>query len=254
VHRANARTAARDASSAATIGGSPARFRALTAAFNRGTVESVRNSDDVVLDVAMVAETIGLARWYSPKQWNVAKLPFDAAYLPLYADHVARLLGRSAREEPALSDPRLDNTLWGGVIGDDGVEGIVIGQGDATGEAFLTVQQIALELRSRGIVLAVSSKNDEAVARSAFGHPRHAAARRQHRRLPKPTGTTKATNIAAIAGELSAGTPTRWVFLDDNPVERGLVGNCCPRSRCPSCPTIRAVWRAPSRRPATSRR
>jgi len=57
--------------------------------------------------------------------------------------------------------------VWGGVIGDDGLEGIVIGQGDATGEAFLDVQRAALALRERGVVLAVSSKNDDAIARSA---------------------------------------------------------------------------------------
>lgn len=215
-------------------------LRALTAAFNAALVESVRNSDDVVLDVAMVAETIGLARWYSPKQWNVAKLPFDAAYLPLYADHVARLLAARRGKSRRCLILDLDNTLWGGVIGDDGVEGIVIGQGDATGEAFLTVQQIALELRSRGIVLAVSSKNDEAVARSAFGHP-DMLLREDNIAVFQANWNDKATNIAAIAGELSLGLDA-MVFLDDNPVERGLVRELLPEVAVPELPDDPALY------------
>ena len=66
----------------------------------------------------------------------------------------------------------LDNTMWGGVVGDDGLDGIVIGQGSALGEAHLDLQQYALDLGKRGIILAVCSKNDDAVARRAFReHP-----------------------------------------------------------------------------------
>ena len=61
-----------------------------------------------------------------------------------------------------------DNTVWGGIVGDDGLEGIQVAQGDATGEAHLTVQRLALELRDRGVVLAVSSKNNDDVARLPF--------------------------------------------------------------------------------------
>src|SRR5262249_57436461 len=94
--------------------------------------------------------------------WNVAKLPFSSLFVPLYADHLGRLIAaiRGLSRRCLILD--LDNTLWHGIIGDDGLEGIVIGQGDATGEAHLAVQECALALRHRGILVAVSSEHDEA--------------------------------------------------------------------------------------------
>ncbi len=80
----------------------PGTMRALCAAFNAALVASVRGSEDVVLDVAALAETVGLADWHSPRQWNVAKLPFDARFLPLYADHVAASSARCAARAGAL--------------------------------------------------------------------------------------------------------------------------------------------------------
>ena len=78
----------------------------------------------MVLDVASIAETVGLADWHSPAQWNLAKLPFADAYVPLYAEHVAQLIGAMRGKSHRCLVLDLDNTVWGGVIGDDGMEGI----------------------------------------------------------------------------------------------------------------------------------
>jgi FkbH-like protein len=135
----------------------------------------------------------------------------------------------------------LDNTLWGGVIGDDGLEGIVLAQGDSTGEAFLDVQRAALELRDRGIVLAVSSKNEDAVARAPFvSHP-EMLLREHHVAVFQANWNDKATNIAAIAQELSLGIDS-LVFLDDNPVERGLVRQMLPAVAVPELPEDPALY------------
>ena len=91
---------------------------------------------------------------------------------PLYGDHVGRLLAalRGLSYKCLVLD--LDNTLWGGVIGDDGLEGILLGQGHAVGEAHTAFQHYAKELAGRGVILAVCSKNDDANARAAFErHP-----------------------------------------------------------------------------------
>jgi FkbH-like protein len=126
------------------------------------------------------------------------------------------------------------------VIGDDGLEGIVIAQGDPTGEAFLSVQRLAIELRSRGIVLAVCSKNDDAVARAGFTHP-EMLLKVDQIAVFQANWNDKATNIKAIAKELALGIDA-MVFLDDNPVERGLVRQILPEVAVPELPDDPALY------------
>ncbi len=131
--------------------------------------------------------------------------------------------------------------MWGGVIGDDGLEGIVIGQGDATGEAHLAVQQAALNLRGRGVVLAVSSKNTDEVARGPFRNHPEMLLREEHIAVFQANWNDKATNITAIAKELSLGLDA-MVFLDDNPVERRLVREMLPQVAVPELPADPALY------------
>jgi FkbH-like protein len=125
--------------------------------------------------------------------------------------------------------------LWSGVIGDDGIDGIILGQGDPTGEAHLSVQQTALSLRDRGIVLAVSSKNDDTVARLPFQNHPEMLLREDHIAVFQANWQDKATNIKAIADELSLGLDA-VVFLDDNPTERGLIRRVLPQVAVPELP------------------
>ncbi len=151
-------------------------MRNLLETINREMAADMVAAGDVVLDIASLAETVGLAEWHNPQLWNLGKFPFSDEFIPLYGDHVARTLAaiRGMSRKVLVLD--LDNTVWGGVIGDDGLEGIKVAQGDARGEAHLAVQRTALDLRERGIVLAVSSKNIDQVAREPFEeHPRDAA-------------------------------------------------------------------------------
>jgi len=219
----------------------PGTPRSLVSAFNSALIESLADTQDVLFDLAALAETVGLANWHSPKQWNVAKLSFDARMLPLYADHVGRILGALRGKSRRCLILDLDNTVWGGVIGDDGLEGIVIGQGDATGEAFLDVQRAALALRERGVVLAVSSKNDDHVARNAFLKHPDMLLREDHIAVFQANWNDKATNIAAIAQELSLGLDA-MVFVDDNPVERGLIREMLPQVAVPELPDDPALY------------
>jgi len=210
-------------------------------ALNRRLAESVLGTDDVLLDVARLAETVGLAEWHSPTQWNLARLPFSNAFLPLYADHVSRIVGALRGKSRRCLVLDLDNTVWGGVIGDDGLEGIQCAQGDATGEAFLSVQRLALELRDRGIVLAVSSKNNDDVARSPFRNHPEMLLREDHIAVFQANWNDKATNIKAIAEELSLGLES-MVLLDDNPAERGLVRQILPEVAVPELPADPALY------------
>src|SRR6201999_3789698 len=115
-----------------------------------------------LLEVGGLAERIGPDGWFDPVQHFAYKLPFAAECAPAYADMLGRLLGAIRGKARKCLVLDLDNTLWGGVIGDDVVEGLVLGQGSALGEAHLSIQHYAKALRARGIILAVSSKNDDA--------------------------------------------------------------------------------------------
>src|SRR4029077_11069761 len=136
-------------------------------------------------------------------------------------DHVSRILAALRGKSRRCLVLDLDNTLWGGAIGDDGLSGIQIAQGDAAGEAFLSVQRLVLALRARGIVLAVCSKNDDEVARLPFRQHAEMILHENHFTVFQANWNDKATNIKAIADELALGLES-IVFLDDSPMERAL--------------------------------
>jgi len=213
----------------------PGTLRSLIDAINLELCTYVLSSGDVLLDVASLAETVGLAEWHDPVMWNLGKFPFSAELIPLYGDHVARIVAAIRGKSAKVLVLDLDNTVWGGVIGDDGLEGIQIAQGDARGEAHLAVQRLALDLRRRGIVLAVSSKNTDAVAREPFEKHSEMLLKLDHIAVFQANWNDKATNIQAIAEELSLGLDA-MVFLDDNPVERGLVRKLLPQVSVPELP------------------
>lgn len=213
----------------------PGTLRALVDGINRELAEYVPGSGDVLLDVAGLAETVGLADWHDTALWNMAKFSFSDELIPLYADHVARLAAAMRGKSRKVLILDLDNTVWGGVVGDDGLEGINVAQGDATGEAHLALQRLALDLRLRGIVLAVSSKNAEELARAPFERHPEMLLKLEHIAVFQANWNDKATNIHAIANELCLGLDA-MVFLDDNPVERGLVRKLLPQVAVPELP------------------
>jgi FkbH-like protein len=219
----------------------PGTTRRLIHRLNRSIVESLAGSADLLLDVASLAETVGLADWHSPALWNMAKLAVDSACVPIYAEHVGRLISALRGRSRKCLVLDLDNTLWGGVIGDDGLEGIKIAQGDATGEAYLAVQQLALSLRRRGIVLAVSSKNNDGVARMPFRSHPEMLLKEEHIAVFQANWNDKATNISAIAEELCLGLDS-FVFLDDNPVERAQVRQVLAQVAIPELPQDPALY------------
>ncbi|OAN49235.1 hypothetical protein A6A04_03730 [Paramagnetospirillum marisnigri] len=216
--------------------------RAIIADFNAALKRMVRSSvGDLLLDVEGLASGIGLKTWHDPIQWHVAKLPFSQHALPLYAEHVARLLAAMRGRTRKCLVLDLDNTVWGGVIGDDGLNGIVLGNGSAVGEAHLDVQRLALALRARGIVLAVSSKNDHDVALQPFRDHPDMLLRENHIAVFQANWTDKASNLEAIAHKLTIGIDS-LVLLDDNPAERAQVRQALPMVGVPELPPDPALY------------
>lgn len=129
----------------------------------------------------------------------------------------------------------LDNTLWGGILGEDGIEGIKIG-GDYPGKAFLYWQEALLELSKCGVILTVCSKNNEHDVLEVWEKNPFVVLKKEHFAAYRINWTDKATNIKELAGELNIGLDS-FVFVDDNPSERELVRKMLPMVEVPEFPT-----------------
>ena len=212
--------------------GSRSRFvgalnAALRAAADRHGVDIVAVDD--------AARRDGLVAWHDAALWHRSKQEVTPSRAPSYGELVGRVLAaRQGRSYKCLVLD-LDNTLWGGVIGDDGLDGIVLGQGSAMGEGFTAVQDYAKDLARRGVILAVSSKNDEANAIEPFEKHPEMVLRRGDIASFRANWQDKAANIRAIAAELNIGLDS-LVFLDDNPFERNLVREQLPMVAVPEVP------------------
>ncbi len=210
--------------------GAPASILARITASLRADTAGV---DLVAIDGAAARD--GIAAWHDPAMWHRAKQEIAVQAAPAYGEHVARsLAARQGRAAKCLVLD-LDNTIWGGVIGDDGMDGIVLGQGNALGEAFVAVQNYARELSRRGIILAVCSKNDDDRAREPFLRHPDMVLRLSDIACFVANWEDKATNMRAIAQALNIGLDS-LVFLDDNPFERNLVRRELPMVLVPEAP------------------
>jgi FkbH-like protein len=202
--------------------------------FNR-RLRRERAAGVLLLDAAALAAEVGLGTWHDDRLWNLGKIPFAQEVVPIYAEHFCRVLVAARGKSKKCLVLDLDNTLWGGVIGDDGLHGIAIGQGSAAGEAHLAVQGMALSLHERGIILAVSSKNEDAIARQAFKDHPEMLLREHHIAAFQANWQDKASNLQAIAKSLNIGVDA-LVLLDDNPAERQQVRMALPEVGVPELP------------------
>ena len=214
---------------------------AMVEALNRHLADWAAEGQIVLVDIARLAASVGLERWDAPRHWHASKLSFDPEMAPVYGDVIARTIAALRGRSRKCLVLDLDNTLWGGVIGDDGVGGIKLGQGSAAGEAFLAIQQTALELRRRGVVLAVCSKNEEAAARLPFREHPDMLIREEDIAVFQANWTDKAANLRAIAQTLNIGVDA-LVFLDDNPAEREQVRRELPMVAVPEVPDDAALF------------
>ncbi len=173
------------------------------------------------IDMEALATKIGASRFSPAKFYHSAKLEHDQRWLPDYlpAFQAAWRAANARAKKVLVLD--LDNTLWGGVIGDDGVGGIKLGAASPAGEAFEDWQRYIKGLRERGVILAVCSKNDPAIAATGFAHP-NAVLRREDFAAFECSWSDKAGGLRRIAQTLNVGIDS-FVFCDDNPAECELV-------------------------------
>ena len=174
----------------------------------------------------------GIGKWHDPALWHRSKQEVSPTAGPLYGDLVGRWLAAKQGRSFKCLVMDLDNTLWGGVIGDDGLEGIALGQGSPLGEAYTAFQEYARELSRRGVILAVCSKNDEANALEPFEKHPDMVLKRGDIASFVANWQNKADNLRVIAQELNIGLDA-LCFIDDNPFERNLVRQELPMVAVP---------------------
>jgi len=184
------------------------------------------------LDVNRIAMSVGLSNWHDPRLLHHAKFDFATKYLPEYASWFGAALRGVLGLVPKALVLDLDNTLWGGVIGDDGIDGIRLGPDSAEGEAFQSFCRYVGELAQRGVIIGVCSKNELTNATEVFEKHPHMPLRMVDFSAVRCNWDDKATNLRDIARELNID-PSALVFVDDNPAE-------CERVR-QELPSVRVV-------------
>jgi len=193
-----------------------------------------------LIDLNGLQSLCGRDSLYDDKLYYMAKMPFSLEALPLIAQRTIDVVEalRGHVKKCVVAD--LDNTLWGGVIGDDGLEGIQIGE-LGTGHAFSDVQQWLMELKNRGILLAVCSKNNEDVAREPFEKHPDMILHLDDFAMFVANWEPKSSNILRIQQTLNIGLDS-IVFLDDNPFEREQVRSMLPAVTVPELPEDPALY------------
>jgi len=177
----------------------------------------------------------GVAVPTSSKMWYAAKVPFVTKVFEQAVNDIAAAIQAINGCSRRLIVLDLDNTLWGGVIGETGWEGIRLGGHDHIGEAFRDFQRELKALSNRGIQLALVSKNDENVALEAFDHHPEMLLKRADFAGWRINWNDKSANVASLMAELDLGLNS-MVFIDDNPAERDRVAGSFPTVLVPDWP------------------
>lgn len=179
------------------------------------------NSDLIINDINYLSASFGLQKWSAPQDWYLYKYSLAISAIPMLSFSVANLIKAAYGKNKKALILDLDNTLWGGVIGDDGPEGIELGEESSLGQAYREFQSYIKMHKDIGILLAINSKNDLENAVSGLTHP-DGLLRPEDFLVIKANWNNKDTNIREIAHELNLGADS-FVFIDDNAAERDIV-------------------------------
>ena len=182
-------------------------------------------------DIHYLSAQVGISRWHDEKLWCVAKYAMSLEACVEVAWSMAKIINAVKGGSKKCLVLDLDNTCWGGVIGDDGLHGIAIGTETAHAEAYTRFQRYVKKLHGRGVMLAVCSKNEEGNAKQGFGHPDSVLSLADFSAF-KANWDPKSHNIGEIAREMNIGEDA-LVFIDDNPAERDIVSAQLPSVAVP---------------------
>ncbi len=195
--------------------------------------EEAQSREDLYLcDINWLAYKIGSEKWHDFSKWYSYKYAVGIEAMPYLANNVASIISTIYGKSSKCLVLDLDNTIWGGVIGDDGVEGLEIGVETPLGEAYRELQSYILMLKKRGVLLAIASKNDREKAIEGIEHPENLIKLKDLTNI-QSNWERKDLNILKIAKLLNISTDS-LVFLDDNPTEREIVMSSLPEVSVPN--------------------
>ena len=177
-------------------------------------------------DIGYLASAYGLDKWADPFYWHMYKYAMCMQAVPEFSYNLSNIIKAIFGKNKKALVLDLDNTLWGGVVGDDGVENLEIGQETSLGQVYLEFQNYVKAQKEIGVMLTVDSKNEYENAIAGLSHPEGALCPEDFA-LIKANWEPKSQNLTEIADEMNL-LPDSFVFVDDNPAEREIV-----RSRVP---------------------
>jgi FkbH-like protein len=186
----------------------------------------------LINDILYLSAQVGHAAWFRPSYWYGFHMALSPTASVALGQNVAAIVNAVYGKSKKCLVLDLDNTLWGGVIGDDGLQNLILGKDHPVGEAYLDFQRYVKSLHQRGIILAVCSKNDEKNAKEGFSHP-DSILKLEDFSAFKANWNTKPENLREIAADLNIGLDS-LVFVDDNPVERAYVEKQLPEIAVPN--------------------
>lgn len=181
------------------------------------------NSNLIINDINYLSAYYGLDKWHNKQQWYAYKHAFDLNAIPLVCHSIANIIKSTLGFSKKVIVTDLDNTMWGGIIGDDGVENLEISIETPNGMAHVEYQSYLKQLSEIGILICICSKNDYNIAKSAFNEI-DMPLKFENFVIFKANWNNKASNIIEIANELNLSTDS-FIFIDDNPAERDIVKN-----------------------------
>ena len=174
-------------------------------------------------DINYISSCYGLDKWANQLYWNMYKYAMEVPAIPYLSFNIANIIKSIYGKNKKALVLDLDNTLWGGIVGDDGVENLSIGQEVPSGQVYTEFQNYLKEQRNLGILLNIDSKNDYENAIAGLNHPA-GTLKPDDFIIIKANWNPKNLNIKEIAEELNLGADS-FVFVDDNPAERQICKN-----------------------------
>lgn len=202
--------------------------------------KAVLSNKVFLADILSVQLLMGKDAYYDSKLYYSAKMPVSLKSLPYIADRVTDVIMAMQGKIKKCLVMDLDNTIWGGVIGDDGINGIEIGE-LGRGHVFSNIQRWIKQLNEYGIILAVCSKNNEEIAKEPFEKSEDMILKLSDISIFVANWDDKASNIKLIQESLNIGMDS-MVFIDDNPFERELVKQRFPEIEVPDLPEDQSKW------------
>ena len=193
------------------------------------------HSNFYINDINYMASCYGLQKWSDPYYWYMYKYAMAVPAIPEFSYNLANIIKSIYGKNKKAFVLDLDNTLWGGVIGDDGPENIEIGQETAVAELYSEFQSYIKEHKDLGVLLNVDSKNDEDKAVEGFERP-DSVLKKDDFLIFKANWNPKDQNLLDIAREINIGEDS-LVFVDDNPAERHIVKSQVPAAAVPEITT-----------------